>query len=508
MKLCFTLGVSCWLVCGSFHTGYAQSMRINPGEVYTLESSASHELLDVRDASMEDSAPVDSWTPTGSDAERWVFTRLNKHVYTITNVASGKLLHLDSAPSEGVQVNQSSNKDHSDVRWIVQPAGRGCFYLKPAADTGFALQSDTSAHQDVRVYLSRFQEGKSDKWSLKPVAPQHAAPTLAIADRVFNAWYSSFKIETSKGFWDRAEMMEILLDAYQVTKDAKYLARFGRMYDHFIQDNQADWMYNKYNDDITWAVLACVRAYLLSGNKVYLEQGKRQFDEMYARAFTPSYGGGLIWYETKTSKNACINGPAMVACCYLAQATGDTTYYRKAIHLYDWSKIYLLDTATGKVNDNVDVDKSGQVRISTWSSTYNQGTYLGAAVMLYHYTNDPAYLSDAKKIAQYTRDSMYHSKVMNNEDGGNDLPGFKGIFMRYARKYTLEGKQPDLIPWLKLNARVAYNNRNSHDLIQTKWGTRTMEAQPRSGFGCSTAVSLMMNTLFVDRKDDGVKSSR
>jgi hypothetical protein len=84
---------------------------------------------------------------------------------------------------------------------------------------------------------------------------------------------------------------------------------------------------------------------------------------------------------------------------------------------------------------------------------------------------------------------------MNNEDNGNDLPGFKGIFARYARMYTVELNKTDLIEWLQLNARVAYNNRNSQNLIQTKWATRTGETKPRSAFGCSTAVSLLMNTL-------------
>jgi predicted alpha-1,6-mannanase (GH76 family) len=217
---------------------------------------------------------------------------------------------------------------------------------------------------------------------------------------------------------------------------------------------------------------------------------------MYARAFTNTYGGGLIWYETKTSKNACIQGPAMVACCYLAEATGDKTYYDKAIALYSWSKIYLFDSATGKVNDNINLDKTtGLVKTGTWSSTYNQGTYLGAAVMLYNYTKEASYLAEAEKIARYARDTMFRSGTMNNEDGGNDLPGFKGIFARYARKYTIETKKTDLVDWLRLNAKVAYNNRNSQGLIQTKWATRTSETKPKSEFGASTAVSLLINLI-------------
>ncbi|WP_285010857.1 glycoside hydrolase family 76 protein [Pedobacter faecalis] len=321
-------------------------------------------------------------------------------------------------------------------------------------------------------------------------------PTPKIAKKIFDAWYTQYNIEKFKGFWDRAEMMEIVLDAYEVTGDKAYLKKFDAMYLNFIEQHTGDWMYNKFNDDIAWIAIACVRAYAHTGNKAYLEKSKDQFDKMYARAFTNKYGGGLNWFETKTSKNACIQGPAIVASCYLAQATGDQTYYDKAIALYSWSKVYLFNQETGKVNDNIDLDKkTGLIKIGTWSSTYNQGTFLGAAVMLHKYTGEANYLQDAERIAKYIREDMYKGQVMNNEDGGNDLPGFKGIFMRYARLYTLETKKTDLVDWLLLNARVAYENRNKLDLIQTKWGTKTPDEKPASAFGVSTAVSLMMNTL-------------
>jgi hypothetical protein len=86
---------------------------------------------------------------------------------------------------------------------------------------------------------------------------------------------------------------------------------------------------------------------------------------------------------------------------------------------------------------------------------------------------------------------------MNNEDSGGDLPGFKGIFLRYARKYTQETGKTDLVDWLNLNAKVAYNNRNTYGIIQTKWATRTPEVAPvlkKGNFGPSTAVSLFFNT--------------
>ena len=123
-------------------------------------------------------------------------------------------------------------------------------------------------------------------------------------------------------------------------------------------------MGNEYNDDITWISIACVRASLLFNNKAYLAKAKDQFDKMYARANTTLYGGGLIWKQGTLTKNSCINGPAMVACCYLAQATGDKTYYDKAIYLYTWSKKYLFNASTGKLNDAYD----GTVHDCRWNS--------------------------------------------------------------------------------------------------------------------------------------------
>ncbi len=477
----------------------AQTAGITSGAIYTIKSESNNKLLNVSNASMDNSANVDCWTNTKSDAQKWVVTRIGNSIYTFTNIASGKALHIASTPSDLVNVNQYANTKGNDVKWIVKEVGKGFYCLKSAANPNFVLNVDTGSIADgANINLSHSSSSNAQKWLFHRESPQDAAPTATIADKLFEAWYTQYNLEKGKGFWGMAEMMEIVLDAYEVTNNNKYKNMFNTLYKNFILNNKSDWMYNKYNDDITWAVLFCVRGYLLTGNKTYLEKGKDQFDKMYSRASTSSFDGGLIWYETKSSKNACINGPAMVACCYLAQATGDKTYYDKAIALYKWSKLYLFNPYTGKVNDNIDLNKkTGQINISTWSSTYNQGTYLAAAAMLYKYTKETSYLSEAEKIAQYTRDSMYKFQVMNNEDGGNDLPGFKGIFARYARKYAIETNKTDLNEWLLLNAKIAYNNRNSHDLIQTKWGTRTNEAKPESDFGSSTAVSLLINSLFL-----------
>ena len=498
MKLFFFLAVFLMDFLINADAIFAQTTDLTSGAIYTIKSKSGNKLLSVSNASMDNSTKIDCWTNTGSDAQRWIVTNIGNNVYTLTNVASGKLLHVVATPADSLIIDQFSDTGSDEIKWIIMKAGQGSYYLKPVSKTGYSLNlhgADTA--NGAKVDLAKSTTSALQKWSLQKETAKDSALTPAIAEKVFTAWYSGYNVELVKGFfWDNAEMMEVVLDAYEVTRDAKYKTMFDVMYNNFIEKNGADWMENKYNDDIAWAVLFSVRGYLLTGNIAYREKAKDQFDKMYARAFTNTYGGGLIWYQTKTSKNSCINGPAMVACCYLARATGDSSYYDKAIALYTWSKVYLFDTATGKVNDNVNLDnKTGQIKISAWSSTYNQGTYLGAAVMLYKYTKEASYLTEAQKIALYIRDNMYNSKVMNNEDNGNDLPGFKGIFVRYARMYTVELNKSDLIGWLLLNAKVAYNNRNSQCLIHTKWASRTSETKPKSAFGCSTAVSLMMNCL-------------
>jgi len=467
---------------------FAQKADIKSGAIYTLKSKSNNKLLDVSNASMDNSAIVDCWSDTKSDAQRWIVKKVSKNVYTLTNVGTGKLLHIVATPADSVKVDQYTDSSDKTTKWTIVNAGDGSYNLITAANESIPFHLNAGGMADgSKVNLSKSSGNEAQKWFFQLEKAQKVAPTAAIADQVFSAWATKFDVVNKKSFWDVAEMMEIVVDAYEITHNVKYKTMFDQMYNNFLTNHETDWMNNEYNDDITWIVIACTRASILMGYKPYLTKAIEQFEQMYARANTDLYGGGLIWKEGTKTKNACINGPAMVACCYLAKATGDTAYYTRATYLYNWSKKYLFIESTGKVNDAYDG------RIHDWSSTYNQGTYLGAAVMLYNRTNNPLYLQDAKKIAEYTQNTMYAFKAINNENG-NDLQGFKGIFMRYARKYILECKGTEILPWLQLNAKVAYNNRNSENIIQTFWGTRTPETiNLKSAFGASSAVSLLMN---------------
>ena len=502
MKKSLLNSFSLLLFISNIGIGLSQTAGITSGAIYTLQSKASNKLLNVSNSSNDYGANVDCWTDTGSDSERWIATWVSDSTYTLTNVASAKFLHVTSTPANSINVDQYPNT--TNIKWIIAAAGDGSFYLKASSNKKFALNLNAGGTTDgTNVNVFQWSVTDAQKWTFTAEVAKDIAPSASVADQVYTSWKANYydtrtgnEVVKGEGFWGEAEIMEIILDAYEATGNTKYKTQFAQMYNLFITKEGSDWTWNEYNDDITWMAIACSRAGLLTGNSVYIAKAKEQFDKMYTRAATDLYGGGLIWKQGTLTKNACINGPAMVACCYLAQATGDNTYYNKALTLYTWSKNYLFNNTTGKVNDAYD----GTVH--DWSSTYNQGTYLGAAVMLYDYTKDPAYLTDATKIASFTKSTMYNQAVINNEEGP-DLSGFKGIFMRYARRYGVDGYKTDLISWIRLNAKIAYNNRNSGNIISTLWGTRTAESATITAFGASTAMSLLFNCPLVTtlRKD-------
>ena len=224
---------------------------------------------------------------------------------------------------------------------------------------------------------------------------------------------------------------------------------------------------------------------------------------MYARALLPS--GMLRWKQTPTGNqgsNSCINGPAEIAACYLAIATGDDSYYTKAKNLYALQRQYLYDPNTGKVFDSGSWSNGVFTIGNHWVSTYNQGTFLGAALMLYNRYGTAQYLSDAHKIVEWTRNDLCNaSGVVRVCGSGDDLQGFKGILMRYLRRYIVDQAQPDKVEWMQRNALQAYNNRHSTGIIWTAWWEKSAENFVFSDgynfenkpFGASTAVSAAFN---------------
>ena len=296
-------------------------------------------------------------------------------------------------------------------------------------------------------------------------------------------------------FWDYAEIFEIACDLYEAADDEysrnRLKRQFEEMYRYVIDTYGYSWEMNPFNDDIMWLCIAFTRAYGFTGKKEFLTLAKKNFDLVWKRAFSEKLGGGLYWRIENKSKNTCVNCPGAIAAALIAKATGEEQYYLRSALCLDWAQRMMFEKDTGKVYDAINIDG----KINKWSSTYNQGTFIGASLLLWEYTKEDSYREDAIKAADYLIDEMYHGGIMNNEENGNDLPGFKGILARYLRRLSDSTGEEKYRDWLRMNADSAYNNRNTLGLMGTQLAEKAGEGMDFDVFTMSAAVSVVVNAV-------------
>lgn len=108
-------------------------------------------------------------------------------------------------------------------------------------------------------------------------------------------------------------------------------------------------------------------------------------------------GGGIYWKEDdKTTKNTCSNGPGALVALQLYALTKKPEYLASAKKIYHWTHDHLR-APDGLYYDALKLPK---LAIDSARYTYNTGTMLQSAAMLYRLTGDNAYLTEAQTIAR------------------------------------------------------------------------------------------------------------
>lgn len=484
--------------------------EVVPGRVYRIvPDSSPGKSLFVRDASFRRGTPVVVWTETDVPAQQWVVVDLGKGGVAFRNVYTGAF--LDASSGVLIQTRQQA-------RWTIEviDADDNLYRLK---QQGYLRTTATSDGSQPGV-------GSAQAWRFVEVEPQKTFDAAA-RQRMIDGYLKQYLQDRGEGLatfndgeWGEAETLETMLDVYEGTGDRRLLDVFEQCY-AYMKYHVGDvwtggaripgykWYGYNYNDDVMWMIIAAVRGYRLTGKRMYLDDACRNFNLIWQRAYL-GYVGMLRWAEQegdRNGSNSCINGPAEVAACYIGQATGDESYYEKARELYQNQRKYLFDPETGKVDDclafNPD-DVSVKSR-NRWSSTYNQGTMLGAAVLLHQHYGDDQYRQDADRIVDFSRRELCDHRgvvrVCKNADG--DFQGFKGILMRYVSLYARVYDNKACQDWLLANAFHAYNNMNSRSFGHSAWQTKASEdmhfgkvdySRSTSAFGASTALSAACGT--------------
>ena len=262
-------------------------------------------------------------------------------------------------------------------------------------------------------------------------------------------------------FWMTAHVWECVMDATERHGDAAYKQQIGQVYDGFLEAHP-DWRGNPYNDDVMWWTIACVRAHRLTGEQRYLDKAKAEFDRLYAQEVDDTLDGGMWWKSDEhETKNACVNGPAAITALDLAAALQDETYANKGRDLYAWERAKLFDTQTGAVYDNMNTKE----RVTRWRFTYNQGTFIGAALRLYRATNEKQYLDDAALAGRYMRERLCNEDGILKSEGQGDGGTFKLIGVRYMVELAEVTKDQVTLDWLGKNADTVWKNRRASDGI-------------------------------------------
>ncbi|MBQ8046543.1 MAG: glycoside hydrolase family 88 protein [Prevotella sp.] len=491
-----------------FTTATLAQAALTPGHYYRLTQSGKSAFP--INAGIANNTAVVLWDETSVAAQRWLLIDAGEGKYQLKNAYTGLFLNYT-----GANVNQrTESASKTTGAWVFEPVeGKEDTYSIYNYTRRYKL-SVAEVENEVQLRVMSLSSATNAEWEVVEDDDFRKTFDSSTRDDImddFMAYYykraSTGYVLGNGGWWGDAEMFETILDAFETTGNKKYQTYFQQLYNNFNARNRTDWSYNAYNDDITWMVLACIRAYQYFGTNDYLTKAKSNFDRMYARA--KQQFGTLIWCQDQSNKlgtNSCINCPATIAACYLAQMTGDDSYYEKALDIYAAQRRLLFVPSTGQVYDsrawNEDGTMSGD--FNSWASTYNQGTMLGAAVLLYNYTKDPMYKQDAERIHNYTISHLTNSNnfVHVCQTISGDLCGFKGIYMRYARRYAQEMNHPEVLDWMASNAWHAYQNRNSKGIIWSAWLTKTNESLQRmegttqkttEPFSASTAVSVAFN---------------
>lgn len=300
---------------------------------------------------------------------------------------------------------------------------------------------------------------------------------LAIADSAqlsLNYFWSSqgkYFLSTNAGsdwaqYWPNAHGLDVLTDSYLRNAVPAIKLRMDDLLTGVRAKNGGSWL-NYYYDDMEWMALACLRAFQATNDARY----KSITDTLWTdikNGWSTDQGGGIWWRKDNPSKNTPSNMPAAILAARLYALSGKPEDLQWAKQLYDWQKSVLYEAGSGLVYDNI--DKNG-VKNTSWKFTYNQGTFLGAALELYKATNNAGYLNDALKAADYTlQGGQLTSGGLLKNEGSGDGGLFKGVFVRYFTRLIIEGGlsstvKNNYIGFLKTNAESLWSKGTNKNQV-------------------------------------------
>lgn len=275
-------------------------------------------------------------------------------------------------------------------------------------------------------------------------------------------------------YWPNAHALDVLTDAYLRNPSTSLKSQMLALVNGVKAKNGNSYI-NYYYDDMEWMALACLRAYNATNEATFKTITDLLWSDIKG-GWSTDLGGGIWWRKDNQSKNAPSNLPAAILAARLYKQFNKAEDLQWAKNIYDWQKQVLYDATSGWVYDNI--DKAG-TRNNSWKFTYNQGTFLGAALELYLATSNNGYLNDAYKATDYAVSSGFltNNGVLKDE-GGGDGGLFKGVFVRYFTRLIVDGnidagKKTMYLNFITSNATSLWSKATNKNqvLFNNNWET-------------------------------------
>ncbi|MBS7564085.1 hypothetical protein KHS38_06670 [Mucilaginibacter sp. Bleaf8] len=305
---------------------------------------------------------------------------------------------------------------------------------------------------------------------------------------------------TTFHYWRNAHGLDVLLDGFLRTGNAQYKQRMMTLLNGIKEANGNKWP-NDFYDDMEWLALASLRSYEATQESAYLDAANALWTDIKTGR-NDNQGDGIAWNKSdRTNKNTPANAPAIIFAARLYRVKKDAADLQIAKELYQWLKGNLVDPTSGIVWDGVkDVqgaDNTPPVPVTAKDKyTYNQGTFVGAALELYKVTNDINYLNDAVRTANAVMNDADLSPqgILKNE-GNGDGGLFKGILVRY---FTLLAQEAAVTPYNKSNL-IKFLRNNAQTLYTQGISRPELMVSPdwKSKPGTTTDLSIQLSGVMM-----------
>ena len=138
--------------------------------------------------------------------------------------------------------------------------------------------------------------------------------------------------------------------------------------------------------------------------------------------------------------------------------------------MFAWLQSTLFDQGTGAVHDHISRGSGTATVVDPSTYTYNQGTFIGAADLLHRATGKSVYYTDALSALGYAHTDQTDSNgILKSEGSGGDGGAFKGIFARWATRFTAANGITAFNAWFDQQCRHRLGSPRRAGLIGETW---------------------------------------